>query len=307
VGVPSGAMTLRTILYIGLGILALVLVVALVRAMPRHRPAMPDRLSAAISIAIGFVTNFFDTLGIGSFATTTSLYKFLRFVPDERIPGTLNVGHTLPTIVEAAIFIVIVAVEPPTLLLLIAASVVGAWLGAGFVARLPRRSVQIGMGAALVAAAVLFIMSNLKGSQFGLTGTALGLSGIRLGIGIFVSFCLGALMTIGIGLYAPCMIMVSLLGMNPIAAFPIMMGSCAFLMPVASLRFIKFDAFSMRAALGLTLGGVPGVLIAAFLVKSLPLVWVRWLVVIVVLYAAVTMLRSAAQRAPQLRSAESAG
>jgi len=295
-------MTERTVLYVGLAVVAVMTIAALVRALPRQRVSLPSPISASISIAIGFVTNFFDTLGIGSFATTTSLYKFLRFVPDEKIPGTLNVGHTLPTIAEAAIFIVIVAVEPPTLLLLILASVVGAWLGAGFVARLPRRYVQIGMGTALVAAAVLFVLGNLRGSHFGLSGTALGLEGLRLGIGIFISFCLGALMTIGIGLYAPCMIMVSLLGMNPIAAFPIMMGSCAFLMPVASLRFIKFNAFSMRAALGLTLGGVPGVLIAAYLVKSLPLVWVRWLVVIVVLYAAITMLRSAAHEAKTARA-----
>ncbi|MBV9233045.1 MAG: sulfite exporter TauE/SafE family protein [Candidatus Eremiobacteraeota bacterium] len=286
-------MTLRTILYLGLAIVTAMLVTALVRALPRDRSRLPSPLSAAVGIGIGFITNFFDTLGIGSFATTTSLFKFLRFVPDERIPGTLNVGHALPTIAEAAIFIVIVAVEPPTLVLLILAAVAGAWLGAGLVARLSRRSVQIGMGTALVAAAALFIMSNLKGSHFGLSGTALGLAGTKLAIGIFVSFCLGALMTIGIGLYAPCMIMVSLLGMNPIAAFPIMMGSCAFLMPVASLRFIRYNALSLRAALGLTLGGIPGVLIAAYLVKSLPLLWVRWLVVIVVLYAAITMLRSA--------------
>jgi uncharacterized membrane protein YfcA len=290
-------MTVHTALFIGLAIVAVAVVVALARALPRHRPAFPDPLAAAIAIAIGFVTNFFDTLGIGSFATTTSLFKFLRFVPDERIPGTLNVGHALPTVVEAAIFIGIIAVEPRTLLLLILAAVVGAWLGAGLVARLPRRYVQIGMGSALLAAAALFVMTNLKGSQFGLTGSALGLAGTRLAIGIAVSFCLGALMTIGIGLYAPCMIMVSLLGMNPIAAFPIMMGSCAFLMPVASMRFIRFDAFSMRAALGLTLGGIPGVLIAAYIVKSLPLAAVRWLVVAVVIYAAVVMLRSAAQRA----------
>lgn len=293
-------MTVRTILYIGLVVLAVVMIAALViaglaRAAPRNRAALPSPLAGAIAVGIGFITNFFDTLGIGSFATTTSLYKFLRFVPDEKIPGTLNVGHALPTILEAAIFIVIVAVEPKTLILLILASVVGAWLGAGFVARLPRRAVQIGMGSALAVAAVLFIMTNLKGSQFGLTGTALGLAGIRLWIGVVVSFCLGALMTIGIGLYAPCMIMVSLLGMNPIAAFPIMMGSCAFLMPVASLRFIKFNAFSMFAALGLTLGGIPGVWIAAHMVYRLPIAAVRWLVVIVVLYAAVTMLRSAAQ------------
>jgi uncharacterized membrane protein YfcA len=159
------------------------------------------------------------------------------------------------------------------------------------------------MGTALAVAAVLFIMVNLKGSQFGLTGNALGLSGLRLWIGIVVSLCLGALMTIGIGLYAPCMILVSLLGMNPIAAFPIMMGSCAFLMPVASLRFIRFNAFSMLAALGLTIGGIPGVWIAAHMVYRLPIYWVRWLVVIVVLYASVTMLLSAAREAKRSAAA----
>ncbi len=104
---------------------------------------------------------------------------------------------------------------------------------------------------------------------------------------------LGALMTIGIGMYAPSMIMMSLLGMNPTAAFPIMMGSSAFLMPVAGMRFIRARAYSLRAAVGLALGGLPAVLIAAFIIKSLPLTVMRWLVVVVVVYAAVAMLRSA--------------
>lgn len=293
-------MTVIDALHIGLAILAIVIIVALVRARPRHNGGLPTPLQTAI----GFVTNFFDTLGIGSFAPTTSMFKLWKVVPDERIPGTLNVGHTLPTIVEAAIYITIINVVPLTLIALIAAAVAGAWLGAGVVARLPRRYVQVGMGAALVAAAALFILSNLRGSTFGLSGNDLGLQGTRLAVGIVVSFGLGALMTIGIGFYAPCMILVSLLGMNPKAAFPIMMGSCAFLMPIASLRFIRYGAFSMRAALGLTLGGIPGVLIAAYIVKSLPLVAVRWLVVVVVLYAATAMLRSAMQRAPRLEPDE---
>jgi uncharacterized membrane protein YfcA len=288
-------MTVHTILFIGLVVVALIVVVALGLAALRARPIAGTPLNWLVAVVIGFVANFFDTLGIGSFATTTSMYKFVRFVPDERIPGTLNVGHALPTIVEAWIFIGIIAVAPKTLILLILAAVAGAWLGAGLVARLPRRYVQIGMGTALAVAAVLFIMMNIKGSQFGLTGNALGLDGVRLWIGVVVSFCLGALMTIGIGFYAPCMILVSLLGMNPIAAFPIMMGSCAFLMPFASLRFIRFNAFSMLAALGLTIGGIPGVWIAAHMVYRLPISAVRWLVVIVVIYAAVTMLRSAAR------------
>jgi uncharacterized membrane protein YfcA len=280
-------MTARTLLYIGLGVLTVVIVVALGRVVARQRLVLPTPLETGI----GFVTNFFDTLGIGSFAPTTSMFKFWRLVPDERIPGTLNVGHTLPTILEAYIFIAFVRVDEITLILMILAAIAGAYLGAGVVSRWPRRFVQIGMGGALLVAALIFLMNNLHLVPAG--GNALSLRGTTLWLAVAGNFCLGALMTLGIGLYAPCLILVSLLGMNPLAAFPIMMGSCAFLMPIASLRFIRFERFTLRAALGLSLGGLPAVAIAAFLVKSLPLVWVRWLVITVVVYAAIAMLRSA--------------
>lgn len=285
-------MTIRVLLLIALAIAGLILIVALAGARRREREAWPTPLQ----FGIGVLTDFLDTLGIGSFAVTTSFFKLFKLVPDERIPGTLNVGHALPTIAEALIYIVIVAVEPKTLLLMIAAAVAGAYLGAGFVARLPRRAIQIGMGIALLVAAGLFIAANLRGSTFGLGGDAFALSGTRLIIGVVVNFILGAFMTIGIGLYAPCMILVSMLGMNPAAAFPIMMASCAFLMPVASLRFIRFDAISLRTVLGLTLGGIPGVLLAAFVFTRffhVNLVYIRWLVVVVVVYASVVMLHSA--------------
>ena len=285
-------MTIRVLLLIALAIAGLILIVALAGARRREREAWPTPLQ----FGIGVLTDFLDTLGIGSFAVTTSFFKLFKLVPDERIPGTLNVGHALPTIAEALIYIVIVAVEPKTLLLMIAAAVAGAYLGAGFVARLPRRAIQIGMGIALLVAAGLFIAANLRGSTFGLGGDAFALSGTRLIIGVVVNFILGAFMTIGIGLYAPCMILVSMLGMNPAAAFPIMMASCAFLMPVASLRFIRYDAISLRTVLGLTLGGIPGVLLAAFVFTRffhVNLLYIRWLVIVVVIYASVVMLRSA--------------
>jgi uncharacterized membrane protein YfcA len=241
--------------------------------------------------AIGAVTNFFDTLGIGSFATTTAMWRVRRLVADELIPGTLNVGHTLPTVTQAFCYIGFIEVDVPTLVAMIAAAVLGAWLGAGVVARWPRRKIQIGMGLALLVAATLMLMSQLQ--LFPVGGEALGVRGVRLAIAVGGNFMLGALMTLGIGLYAPCMILVSLLGMNPRAAFPIMMGSCAFLMPVGSLRFIRERRYHLRAALGLALGGIPGVLVAAFIVKELPLGAIRWLVIVVVVYTATMMLRSA--------------
>jgi uncharacterized membrane protein YfcA len=242
---------------------------------------------------IGFITDFFDTLGIGSFAPTTAMFKAWKIVPDEKIPGTLNVGHTLPTVTQALIYIVIVEVEFLTLFLLIIAAVLGAWLGAGVVCRWSRRKIQIGMGSALLVAAVIFAMTNLNLMPGG--GTALELNGPLLIAGFVGNFILGALMTLGVGLYAPCLIMIALLGMNPKAAFPIMMGSCAFLMPMASVRFIREGKYHLKAALGLAIAGVPAVLLAAFIVKSLNLTAVRWLVTIVVLYTAVTMLMSASK------------
>ena len=257
-----------------------------------------------MELVIGFVANFFDTLGIGSFAPTTAAFKSTKLVDDRLIPGTLNVGYTPPTIAQAFIFIAIVAVDFTTLVVLLLAAVLGARLGAGIVAGWSKRSIQLGMGGTLLVAATLFVIKNLdemRGTPMIAGGMDMGLSGTLLALGFVGNFILGALMTLGVGLYAPCLIMISLLGMNPTAAFPIMMGSCAFLMPIASERFVKKKSYALRTSLAMTISGVPAVLIAAIIVKSMSLTTVRWLVVVVVLYTSISMLRSA--RASRLAAA----
>lgn len=291
-----------TALMSALGVLTAVYIAGWARAVMAVRglasrepsPATDARFPQPVSILIGAVTNFFDALGIGSFATSTAAFRALKLVPDRVIPGTLNAGHTLPTVAQAFIFTSLIPVDILTLFTMIAAAVLGAWLGAGVVSHWPKRRVQIGMGFALLGAATLMLMTQL--ALFPGGGDALGVRGVKLVIGLAGNFALGALMTLGIGLYAPCMILVSLLGMNPTAAFPIMMNSCAFLMPIGSLRFIREQSYSLRVALGLALGGVPAVLVAAYLVKSLPLGTVRWLVIVVVLYTAATLLYAAFAR-----------
>lgn len=262
----------------------------------------PPMKPTPLALGIAFVANFFDTLGIGSYATTTTMARAWKVMPDEKIPGTLNVGYVLPTVTQALIYITIIEVEFTTLVVIIAAAVIGAWLGAGVVASLPRRGVQLGMGTALFGAAGLMLISLLGLGPA--PGLALGLSGAKLAIAFGCSMILGSLMMLGIGYYAPCLIMISLLGMNPTAAFPIMMGACAFLMPAGSLQFIRKDSYDLRTALAFTFGGPGAVLIAAFIVKSLPLDYVRWLVIVVVVYTATAMLRSAAtERAAARRAA----
>jgi len=327
---------------------------------PQAEPATDARFPTPLQLGVGAVTNFLDTLGIGSFATTTALFRASRMVPDRIIPGTLNAGHTPPTVVQALIYITAIPVDVLTLVSMIVAAVLGAWFGAGVVASWPKRKVQIGMGLALLAAATFFTMRNLDlfpkpelsstqtipagaaettlpadltarlfipvkisaraadGSfaempqdqwswrdgvirvspaqtarEIKVDSAPVGVRGISLAGAVVGNLFLGALMSLGIGLYAPCMILVGLLGMSERTAFPIMMGSCAFLMPVGSLRFIKEQCYSLRAALGLALGGIPGVLVAAYIVKQLDLSTVRWLVIVVVVYTATTMLLAA--------------
>ena len=284
---------MKDALLVALVLIALGYAVLLVRACRRANAQAPGSatLPSLHQGAIGFVTNFFDSLGIGNFAPTTVWFRWTKMVPDERIPGTMNAGHTLPVMLMGLLFIESVEVETTTLVSMIAASVAGAWLGAGRVARLSRRRIQLGMGVALLSAALFMGGFQVLGKPVG--DEALGLAGGSLVLACFGIAALGALMTIGVGLYAPCMVLVSLMGMNPLAAFPIMMGACAFLMPAASARFLKDGAVALRPALGLTLGGIPGVLLAVYVVKSLPLDGLRWLVVGVVLITAVGMLRAA--------------
>jgi uncharacterized membrane protein YfcA len=250
----------------------------------------------SLDLLIGFVTNFLDTLGIGSFATTTSAFRLFRLVPDELIPGTIIVGDALPVLMQALLFISFVSVDPWQMTALIGVCVAGGWIGAGIVASLSRRAVQLGIGCALLVAAVFMIVSML--GQFPEGGSALALTPAAFAVALVINFVLGALLTLGIGNYAPSLVLFSVLGMDTKAAFPIMMGSGAFVATIAGVRFVDAGRFHWRAALGLTVGGIPGVAAAVWLVKSLPLGPLRGLVLVVVAYASVTLLRAGIRGAP---------
>ncbi|MDO5094932.1 MAG: sulfite exporter TauE/SafE family protein [Peptostreptococcaceae bacterium] len=244
-----------------------------------------------ISGTIGMIANFFDTLGIGSFAIATSLLRFFKQIEDRVLPGTLNVGCCIPVMTEAFLFISRIEVEPITLVSMLSSATAGAYLGAGIVSKLPTKTVQRVMAFALAVTGTIVVLQLT-----GILPTAneesvvIGLSGAKLFIGIFVNFILGALMTAGIGLYAPCLALVIFLGMNTRAAFPIMMASCAFLMPVASIKFVKEGAYNKKASLAIAMLGVPGVLIAYKFFEGLSLYMLKWLVVTVMIYTSITLL-----------------
>lgn len=283
-----------------LGVLTLYFLFFFVKDVAANKEVMAnEKASWAKSGAIGAFVNFFDTLGIGSFAPCTALLDFFKQLDHDRLlPGTLNVSCTIPVLTEAFIFIQSVEVEPITLFSMVAAAVVGSFVGSRTVSKLPENKVQFYMGLALLVTAALMLLRQFGAlDALGTGNEAIGLSGISLIIAVVVNFFLGALMTIGVGLYAPCMALVYMLGLNPLVAFPIMMASCAGLMPVASAEFIKAGAYARKASIAITLGGIVGVIIAAKFVTGLPMNVLTIIITIVVIYTAITYIKKSKKSA----------
>ena len=279
-----------TVILIALGLFALFFAVIFVSDCMKHKNEFEEKRNWLLVTFIGLYVNFFDTLGIGSFAPTTASLRGFKQCDDRLIPGVLNVGCCIPVMLEAFLFIDKVEVEIVTLVALIAAAVVGSYVGSKVVSHLPTKKIQIIMGIALLITALIFLLQNTGLWVTGGDNTAIGLSGMNLVIGIVVYFVLGALMPAGVGLYGPGMAVVYMLGLSPDVAFPLVMGSCAFLMPVASAKFIKEGAYERKPSIGITIGGIFGVLAAVYLVTSIPKEQLIWLVIIVVTYTAATLL-----------------
>ena len=281
---------MTTAIWITLIILSIFFIYVLSKDVIKHQKVL-ENVSVVKTALIGFIVNFFDVLGIGAFAPQTALLKFTKQTEDRVLPGTLNVSNTIPVLIQALIFIQIVEVEAITLISMLLSAAAGAILGAGIVAKLPVRKIQLTMGFALLVTAFFMLSGQMSWIQGG--GEAIGLTGGKLALAIGANFILGAFMTVGIGLYAPCMALVYALGMSPLVACPIMMGSCAFLMPPASAKFIKEGAYNRKASVSMAIPGIIAVLIAAFLVKSLPLNTLRWVVIVVIIYTSLVMFKSA--------------
>lgn len=280
---------IKDILWWSLLILALLYLLYMLFDIYKHRDVLEQETSFLKSGLFAFGTLFFDVLGIGAFAPHTTLYRFFKQVDDRIIPGTLNAGNAIPTMLQALIFIKLIQVDTLTLVLMIIASVLGSIIGAKIVAKLNKKKIQLSMGFALLITSFFLLLSAL--GLMDLHANGLSLRGTYLYIGVGVNFILGALMTVGVGLYSPCMALVAMLGMSTKAAFPIMMGSCAFLMPACGIEFIREDAYNRKAAIAATIFGTVGVILAAYFVKSLPIGVLRWIVVMVVVYTAISMIR----------------
>lgn len=243
---------------------------------------------------VGFIANFFDTLGIGSFAPSTAMYKFRKSVDDINIPGTLNVGDAFPVLAEAFLFFGFVEMDALTLILMLVAATLGAWFGAGIVTSWDRTKVRWGMGIGLFILGIVMLCRQLGVGPFGTTGEAMGLTGGKLIAAVVINGFLGALMNIGVGLYAPCMALCLVLGMHPGTAFPAMMGSCAYLMAFGNTPvFVKKSRYDVIGVLTNGIFGCLGVLAAYYIVKSMPLETLIYVVVCVVFITSLMFFRDA--------------
>ncbi len=258
------------------------------------RSALAKRaVPSAEAAVLGAITNFFDTLGIGSFAPTMAWFKFRKLVPDRLIPPTMLVGHTPPAMAQGFIFLILlgVFVDPVLLVGCVIALLMGGLLGAPLVGKVRLWVVQLVVAVALLLAGALYAVNNLGMMPSGGTATSLPLE--LMIIAIVANFVFGLLLNFGVGNYAPTLVMFSLMGMDPKLCFPIMAAGAGLCGAGASIRHITLGQIDLKVAIGITLGGIPAVFVAAFIVQSMSLELLRWLVMVVVLYAAFVMLKAA--------------
>lgn len=274
-----------------LGILTVYQIIIFGHDLIIHRKQIKDG-NFLVTGAIGFVTNFCDSLGIGSYAPTTMLLKLTKSLKNDKLlPGTLNAACALPVMTEAFLYIGNFKVDGSTLLAMVIAAMIGSFAGAKIVSRLDEKKIEIIVGIALAITAFLMILSATGIiTKLGANNVATGFHGWKLVVACIVNCILGALMSAGIGLYAPCMALVYLLGMNPIVAFPIMMSSCASTMPIAAAEFIRKNEYARMPSIAITIFGCIGVVIAVTVVKSLNLTVLIWLVIVVMIYTSALML-----------------
>jgi uncharacterized membrane protein YfcA len=276
-----------TVLLIMLGLAILAYGAALVRV------AIAKRVAPGLeALALGAVVNFLDTLGIGSFAVTTAWFKFRRMVPDRLIPQTLLCGLTPPAMTESIIYLILlgVLVDPVLLFSCILAVFIGGLVGVPLVTRARVWVVQAIVAIGLLLAAAAYAMTNLHLFPGG--GTANSLPLTLMIVAIIANFGFGILANFGVGNYAPTLVMLSLMGMDPRLCFPIMAGGACLMGAGSSIQHIRIGQVDMKIVLGLAIGGIPGVLVAAYIVKEMPLDYLRWLVFVVVVYAAAVMAHS---------------
>ena len=275
-------------LLILLGIAILAYGIALARAIIEARAAPKPE-----ALLLGLVVNFFDTFGIGSFAQTTAWMKFRKMVPDRLIPPTMIAGLTPPAMVESIIFLILLGVRVDPVLLFggAMATFAGGVIGAPLVVRARAWIVQMTVAIGLTIAGIAFVLAILGKLPAG--GTASGLPIGLTVIAIAASFIFGLLANFGVGNYAPTLAMLSLMGMDPHYCFPIMASGASLMGAGSSIRFIRVPEIDLRIVAGLTLGGIPAVLVAALIVKKMDVDVLRYVITVVVFYTAAVMARAA--------------
>lgn len=249
---------------------------------------------------IGLVADFGDTLGIGSFATTTAIFKATKWLDDDRkLPGTMTVAHAIPVFVEALLFLTAVKVEALTLVSMTLAAVVGAFVGTRVTANWNVRKVQRFLAFALVIAAIAMLIKLVFQPGVGASTDVHGLHGWLLLLGIGVNFCLGIFMTMGLGNYTPELIFFSLVGMNPLVAFPIMMMDAAMIFVTSAVAFIRSGRVEWRGIPGIILGGIIGVLLAVQVVNYIDVTMLSYLIVGLSAYTAYNLWRDSKKSLPE--------
>ena len=271
---------IKILLTLGGGVVAIMMG----RDLYKHWSHLPEKINPAVNFGMGFIADFCDALGVGSYAVTIALNRIGKQIPDQLLPGTLAVGvGALPTVIESYVSMTIIPIEPLTLFLTSIAAAIGGWIGAKVISGFSEDKVRLVLGGILIAVGIMQLYKMLTHPEAVLEGT-IGVTGIFLIIGCIGEFIIGMLQAWGLGFFAPTLALFLLLGMNTKSIYPIMMSGAAAGIALSSVEFINTGQYAKKASLFLAIGGILGCVTALFIVKSMDLKLMNWIVSFILLY-----------------------
>jgi len=261
----------------------------LIADLVRHKSEVRKEPGSNLFYAfLGVASQFLGTFGVSDFAFNTVAFRMTKTVEDKKIPGTVNAACVIPVAFMALAYITVIKIDVLTLAVLIVAQTTGSYLTPRIVVKLPVRRIRMGIAVGLLCAAGFILAGKLQLIPSG--GNLTGLPGVKLAVAAAAVFIYGALNNIGIGSYAPTMATVYALGIDPRVAFPIMMGGCTFSCAVGAMEFVRLGGYNRKPTLWIASFGLLGVAAAVYLVKSMDVEVIKWVVFIVVLYAALDLI-----------------
>ena len=164
-----------------------------------------------------------------------AMRNFLKLMPDNKTyNGSLVVQAALPTAVQSILFLGLVQVDTLMLVVSCVSIAIGGIISGYLINRVSRQGILYVMLITFMISAALLVLNKFHLLNIG--GELTYVRGDKLIILAVVMLLAGMLPAFGVGYYSIVLVIIFMLGISPIVAYPIMTTASAVQMPMTAIN-----------------------------------------------------------------------